>query len=295
MKNHASFRLQKTFKKSTFSRPMLYVLCIVFAIGFLFPIGWSLLNSFRSPEETSASPATFVPADLTLENYRNLTQNQFGQAHGIFHYFYNSLLVAFITVMGTIILSTLAGFGFSRFHFRGNNVMFTMILITLMIPFQSILTPLFVILRILNLTNSLLGLSLVYITFQLPFGVFMMRNTFATVPRELEEAALIDGCSTLSMLYHVMLKLVRPGIITVAIYAFLNSWNEFLAALIFMLQGDKFTLPIFLVSVTTGQYGNIDWGALQAGIIISISPCILLFLLLQRYYMQGLMGGAVKG
>ena len=295
MKNNSSFRRLRTFKKSKFSRPMLYILCVVFAIGFLFPIGWSLFNSFRPPSETSASPATFMPENLTLENYRKLTQLQFGQSGGISQYFYNSALVAFITVMGTIILSTLAGYGFSRFQFKGNNVMFTMILITLMIPFQSILTPLFVILRILNLTNSLLGLSLIYITFQLPFGVFMMRNTFATVPRELEEAALIDGCSTFSMLYHVMLKLVRPGIITVAIYAFLNSWNEFLAALIFMLQEDKFTLPIFLVSVTTGQYGNIDWGALQAGIIISISPCILLFLLLQRYYMQGLMGGAVKG
>ncbi|MCP4396568.1 MAG: carbohydrate ABC transporter permease [bacterium] len=295
MKNDSSDRPQGTLKKSRLSRPMLYALCVFFAIGFLFPISWSLLNSFRLPAETSASPATFLPSELTLENYRKLTQLQFGQSGGIFHYFYNSVLVAFITVAGTIILSTLAGFGFSRFNFRGKTVMFTMILITLMIPFQSILTPLFVILRILKLTNTLWGLSLVYITFQLPFGVFMMRNTFATVPRELEEAALIDGCSTFSMLYHVMLKLVRPGIITVAIYAFLNSWNEFLAALIFMLQEDKFTLPIFLASVTTGLYGNIDWGALQAGIIISISPCILLFLLLQRYYMQGLMGGAVKG
>lgn len=274
---------------------MLYALCIFFAIGFLFPIAWSLLNSFKPPTETSASPATFLPYQLTLENYRKLTQLQFGISGGIFQYLYNSAVVALITVAGTVILSTLAGFGFSRFHFRGKTVMFSMILVTLMIPFQSILTPLFVILRMLKLTNTLLGLSLVYITFQLPFGVFMMRNTFATVPRELEEAALIDGCTTFTMLYRVMLKLVRPGIITVAIYAFLNSWNEFLAALIFMLKEDKFTLPIFLTSVTTGQYGNIDWGALQAGIILSIAPCILLFLLLQRYYMQGLMGGAVKG
>lgn len=282
-------------QRSRFSHLILYVVCGFFAVGFLFPIGWSLLTSFKTPAETSASPATYWPSHFTLENYQKLSRMQFGIGGGMINYVYNSAVVAVMTVVGTVILSTLAGFGFSRFTFWGKDVMFTMILVTLMIPFQSILTPLFVILRILNLTNTLLGLALVYITFQLPFGVFMMRNTFATVPRELEEAALIDGCSTLTMLYRVMLKLVRPGIVTVAIYAFLNSWNEFLAALIFMLKEDKFTLPIFLTSVTTGQYGNIDWGALQAGIMVSIFPCVILFLLLQRYYMQGLMGGAVKG
>ena len=143
--------------------------------------------------------------------------------------------------------------------------------------------------------NTLFGLALVYITFQLPFGVFMMRNMFDTVPREIEEAALLDGCKTFTLLTRVMLVLVRPGIITVAIYAFLNSWNEFLAALIIMTQETKFTLPIMLTSVRSGYYGAIDWGALQAGITVTILPCIIIFLLLQRYYLQGLMGGAVKG
>ena len=200
-----------------------------------------------------------------------------------------------MTVIGTIVLSTLSGFGFSRFSFRGKNAMFIVILATLMIPFQSILTPLFLILGGLRLQNTLFGLSLVYITFQLPFGVFVMRNTFATIPRELEEAALLDGCTPLTMLYYVMLALVRPGIITVGIYAFLNAWNEFLAALIFMSKEDKFTLPILLTEVHSGLFGSLDWGALQAGITVTILPCFILFLLLQRYYMQGLTGGAVKG
>jgi multiple sugar transport system permease protein len=122
-----------------------------------------------------------------------------------------------------------------------------------------------------------------------------MRNTFDTVPRELEEAALLDGCTPFSLLYRVMLVLVRPGIITVAIYAFLNSWNEFLAALIFMSKQSNFTLPVLLVNLRNGQFGQVDWGVLQAGVTITIIPCIVLFLLLQRYYLQGLMGGAVKG
>ena len=150
------------------------------------------------------------------------------------------------------------------------------------------------ILGFLKLQNTLLGLALVYITFQLPFSLFLMRNSFEAIPRELEEAALLDGCTSFTMLYKVMLTLVRPGIVTVTIYTFINAWNEFLAALIFMTEQDKFTLPVLLSNVQSGLFG-LDWGALQAGVTVAILPCAILFLLLQRYYLQGLMSGAMKG
>jgi multiple sugar transport system permease protein len=270
---------------------VIYTTCIVLVALFLFPVLWSTLTSVKPAAEASAVPPTYLPSRISFENYEKL--NRYGA--GVFQYIFNSAAVALITVFGTIVLSTLAGFGFSRFQFPGKNVLFIMVLAALMIPFQSILTPLFLMLSAVKMQNTLIGLALVYITFQLPFGVFMMRNMFDTVPREIEEAALLDGCSTLSMLTRVMLVLVRPGIITVAVYAFLNSWNEFIAALIIMTQEAKFTLPIMLTSVRSGYYGAIDWGALQAGVTVTILPCVILFLLLQRYYMQGLMGGAVKG
>jgi multiple sugar transport system permease protein len=273
------------------SKSALYVICTVLALLFLFPIAWTFMSSVKPPAEASASPPTFLPSRVTLDNYFKL--NDYGA--GVQQYLFNSVGAAVMTVIGTIVLSTLAGFGFSRFSFRGKNVLFVMILATLMIPFQSILIPLFLILTNLKLHNTLFGLALVYITFQLPFGVFIMRNTFDTVPREIEEAALLDGCSSLTMLYRVMLTIVRPGIITVGIYAFLNAWNEFLAALIFMTRESMFTLPILLVTVRSGYYGAIDWGALQAGVTITIIPSVVIFLLLQRYYMRGLMGGALKG
>ena len=275
----------------SFSKVLIYLILVTLTIVFLFPIAWSFLTSLKPPIEASASPSTGLPSQIVFDNYVKL--NNYGA--GIGQYTFNSVTVAIITVIGSIVLSTLGGFGFSRFSFRGKNVLFIMILAALMIPFQSILTPLFLILGALKLQNTLLGLGLIYITFQLPFGIFVMRNTFDTIPRELEEAALLDGCSSFSLLYRVMLGLVRPGIITVGIYAFLNSWNEFLGALIFMTQEKMFTLPIMLVSVRNGQYGAIDWGALQAGVTLTIVPCIILFLLLQRYYMQGLTAGAVKG
>lgn len=272
------------------SKGMIYGVCITLAILFIAPIVWSALTSVKPPAEALAAPATGLPTRLSAENYLKLAQ----YGAGLGQYAFNSIVVAVLTVIGAITLSTLGGFGFSRFSFPGKNILFLTILATLMIPFQSILTPLFLILGALKLQNTLLGLALVYITFQLPFGIFVMRNTFDTVPRELEEAALLDGCTSLSLLYRVMLSLVRPGLITVGIYAFLNSWNEFLAALIFMSRESMFTLPVMLYSVRTGFYGSIDWGALQAGVTISIVPSILLFLALQRYYMRGLMGGAIK-
>ena len=280
---------QKPFER--IQRGVIYFVAITLALLFLFPMVWTALSSIKPPAEAIASPPTLLPSEVSFENYDKL--NNYGD--GVQQYVYNSVVTSILTVVGTIILSTLAGYGFSRFSFTGKNILFVMILMTLMIPFQSILIPLFLMLTEVDLHNSLLGLSLVYITFQLPFGVFIMRNTFDTVPREIEEAALLDGCSSLSMLYRVMLTIVRPGIITVGIYAFINAWNEFLAALIFMTREDMFTLPVLLVTVRSGYYGAIDWGAVQAGVTISIVPCVVLFLVLQRYYMSGLMGGALKG
>lgn len=272
------------------SRLLLYLAFLSLAVIFLFPITWSVITSVKPPAEAAAIPPTGLPSRITWDNYLKL--NEFGAGAG--RYLFNSISVSVMTVVGTIILSTLAGYGFSRFSFPAKGALFLMILATLMIPFQSILTPLFLILTRLKLQNTLPGLALVYITFQLPFGVFVMRNSFDTVPRELEEAALLDGCSSVSLLYRVMLPIVLPGIITAGIYAFLNAWNEFLAALIFMNQQSMFTFPILLNSVNTGLYGAVDWGALQAGVTISILPSILMFLVLQRYYIQGLTGGSVK-
>ena len=274
----------------TLSKSLIYAICVGLLILFLFPIAWSFITSIKPPSEAAAIPPTGLPSRITWENYQKL--NEFGVGAG--RYLFNSVSVSIMTVLGTIVLSTLAGYGFSRFDFPIKSLLFVMILATLMIPFQTILTPLFLILGKLGLQNTLPGLALVYITFQLPFGVFVMRNSFDTVPRELEEAALLDGCSSVSLLYRVMLPIVLPGIITAGIYAFLNAWNEFLAALIFMNQEKMFTFPILINSINNGLYGAVDWGALQAGVTISILPSMLLFLLLQRYYIQGLTGGSVK-
>jgi len=283
-------RIIRPHRRNPGPRIAYYVVCTALAIVFVFPVFWLVINSVKPPAEASAAPPTFLPTHLSWANYESLAN----VGDGIWQYVYNSASVAIETVVGTIVLSLLAGYGFSRFNFRGKNVIFVGILVTLMIPFQSIVVPLFLVLHEIRMTNSLIGLGLVYITFQLPFSIFLMRNSFDSVPRELEEAALIDGCTAVSVLYYVFLAIVRPGIITVGLFAFFNAWNEFFAALIFMTDSSKFTLPVMLTTVESGNYGTINWGALQASVTITMLPCVVLFLVLQRYYVSGLLVGAVK-
>lgn len=275
-------------EKATYSAYIL--VSLMFAIFFLMPIVWSLANSFKPAAEALSNPVALFSKAFSLENYRRLED----VGAGWYVYAGNSLLIALGTILLTILIAVPAGYGFSKFRFPGQSLIFVIVMATMMIPFQSILTPLFLILKFLGLQNNLFGLVLVYTTFQLPFSIFMMRNAFDAIPGALVEAARIDGASQWTLLRCILLPLALPGVATIAMFAFLNSWNEFLAALIFLSDQNKFTLPIMLVNVSSGIYGIIDWGALQAGITVTMIPCILLFLALQRYYVRGLTAGAVK-
>jgi multiple sugar transport system permease protein len=258
---------------------------------FLAPLVWSVLVSFKPSAEARQPPLPPWPVDgFSTQNYENLAK----YGAGIGNYAGNSLTVAAMTVLATVIISLLAGYGFSRFQFPFKNVLFILIISTVMIPFQSILTPLFLILTKLGLQNTLAGIICVYVTLQMPFSIFMMRNAFDSVPKEIEDAARVDGASVLVVLRRIMLPLVLPGVVTVAIFAFLASWNEFLAALILLTDQKKYTLPVLMAAVRSGQFGTIDWGAVQSGVTMMMAPCLVVFLLLQRYYIRGLTAGAVK-
>ncbi len=191
-------------------------------------------------------------------------------------------------------LAVPAGYGLARFDVPGKELLFLVLLLGLMIPYQALLTPLYLMFVPLKLANTYVGLAIVHTVLQLPFSVYLMRHSFEGVPRELEEAAVIDGCSSWQMLWRIFIPAVRAGIVTVVLFAFIMSWNEFIGALIFMSNETKFTVPIMLVSVRLGHFGTVDWGALQAGIIIAIIPCMLIYVLLQKYYVSGFLSGAVK-
>lgn len=255
------------------------VAVVVLVIFFVGPMLWVLWGSIRNNGAMSGA------------NYARLVT--YGEGLGT--YLANTGVVVLLTVVGSLVVSVFAGYAFARLTFPGSKALFVGILAILMVPHTSLLIPLYIWLDRLSLGNSLVGVSLVMVMYQMPFSVFMMRNAFEAVPAELEEAALMDGCSPFGALWRVVMPAVAPGTITVALFAFLASWNEFVTPLILLSDGDKYTLPLALVNLVQGDWGMIDFGALQAGIIISAAPCIALFFFLQRAFVSGFTQGAVKG
>lgn len=252
----------------------------ILAVLFVGPILWVLWGSLQQGS-----------GNFSLGNFTRLLE--YGE--GLWRYLGNTALVVVITVAGSLLVSVLAGYAFARMTFRGSGILFIGILAILMVPHISLLIPLYIWLDQIGLGNSLVGLSLVMIMYQMPFSVFMMRNAFETIPKEMEEAALIDGCSRFTALIRVLLPAAVPGVVTVGLFAFLAAWNEFVTALILLSDGSQYTLPLALVNLVQGDWGAIDFGALQAGVVVSAAPCVLLFFLLQRYFVSGFTNGAVKG
>ena len=258
---------------------------------FVVPLLWEVFRSFQPESAVSNPPSAASFTHLTFDNYKTLLSGQ----DAILRNVINSLIVSVLAAILTSVVSLFAGFGFALFRFRYSGLAFGIVLLAFMIPFQAVLTPLFLELHFLHLLNSLLGLALFYTTFNLPIGVFVMRNSFLQVPGEMVDAAQIDGASVLRTLFSVYRPLVMPGIATTALYAFLFPWTEFLGALSFLTNDSLFTLPVALSNVETGTYGSVNYGLLLAGAVIAMIPCVLVYVSLQRFYVRGLVSGALKG
>jgi multiple sugar transport system permease protein len=259
----------------------------IIAAVFLLPMIWTALSSVRGRQSNAAGD----PSGFGFDNFKRLWE----YGSGAPTYLLNTATVALITVAVTVVATTLGGYAMARFQFPFKNLLFVLTLAILMVPYTSLLIPLYVFLGWIRLQNSLIGLGLVLAMLQMPFGLFMMRNSFEAIPRELDEAATIDGSSSLGVLLRVLLPGVLPGVITVALFSFLASWNEFVAPLVFLTSGDKFTLPVALFNLQSGSNNVVDFGALQSGVVTAAIPCVLVFLLLQRYYIRGFSAGALKG
>jgi multiple sugar transport system permease protein len=293
----AAPRSARTSRSST-GRRETWTKRVLYAVGgggaflvFTVPLVWALLRSVQPNEVIVAAPdpATFLGP--TLENFRTLLSGPNSLVGAVA----NSLIVALGTAALTTVLATAAGYGFARFRFRSGPVLFALVVASMMVPFQAILTPLYLQMNLMRLTDSLVGLVLFCTTVNLPFGVLVMRNSFSSVPGELEDSAHIDGASTLRIITSVLRPLITPGAATVALYAFLAAWTEFLGALTFLTSRDLYTLPVALVNLQQGAYGEINFGFLAAGSVIAMIPCVVLYVALQRFYVAGLASGAVKG
>jgi len=273
------------------NRYLTSAICIVISMVMLLPIALSVLASVKSKREAAALPPLYIPSALSLDSYARLWSYQ----AGLPHYFFNSLATAGMTIVLALVLTIPAGYALGRFPIRGKEVLFVFLLMALIIPYQALLTPMFLMFAQLKLTNTILGLAIVHTTIQLPFSLYIMRNSFEAVPKELEEAAVIDGGGPWQVLVRVFLPALVPAIVTVALFAFITSWNELLGSLVMNSKESAFTLPVILATARTEtSLGGTDWGMLQSGVTISIVPCVVVYLLLQRYYVSGLLTGAVK-
>jgi len=255
------------------------------ALIFLAPLVWTAVASI------SPQAGTNQVDGWGLGNYETLARYQ----AGIWRYLANSAFVSLLTVALTLLISLLGGYAFARFRFPGKNILFLLTLSILMVPYATLLIPLYVLLNEVGLQNSLVGVALVLTMFQLPFSTFLMRISFEAVPRELDEAATVDGCSSFGALWRVLLPAVKPGLITVGLFSFLAAWNDFMAPLILINDSERMTLPLAVSNLRGQVQGVVDYGATEAGVVILALPCIVLFLLLQRHYVRGFMSGALKG
>jgi len=271
-------------KPNPLSKGLYYFLTSCIAITFLAPLVWAVISS------VSPAPGTSQTSGFGFGNYVAL----FGYGRGLPAYLLNSLIISVVAIVVTVLCAATGGYAFARFRFRGRNLLFILVLSVMMVPVAALLIPLIVWMQRIGLQNSLPGVGLVLTLFQLPFGVFMMRNSFAAIPRELEEAAQIDGCSQLGSFFKVMLPTVTPALITVGLFAYLAAWNDFMVSL-YLLSMENAPLPLALVNMRQQVMGVIDYGITTAGVVILTLPALVLFLALQKYYVKGFTSGAVKG
>ncbi|MEM8717714.1 MAG: carbohydrate ABC transporter permease [Cyanobacteria bacterium P01_G01_bin.39] len=264
-----------------------YLLLCAIALLMLFPLLWLLGTSFKSPtEDIFTFPPQILPSQPTFDNFVTVWNSYpFGL------YLYNSGLVALLAVGLNLLLCALAAYPLARLNFKGREFIFALVLATIMIPFQIVMIPLYIMAVNLGLRNTYLGIVLPNLTSA--FGIFLLRQALKTVPKELEEAARIDGCSELGIWWNIMIPAIRPALFTLAIFVFIGSWSDFLWPLIVLDDPNYYTLPLAVANLADSF--SLDWRLVAAGSIISIAPILLLFLLLQRYIVPTDVGSGVKG
>ena len=254
----------------------------------LYPVLWVVKLALSSSQVlgVSASP---IPEEFSLQHFATLLSE--GQSFG--RQFFNSVVVAGSTSLVAIGISCSAAYGFSRFRFPGREVGLGALLLTQIFPGIVMMIPLYILLDALGLLNSLLGLSIVYSTTAIPFCIWMLKGYFDSLPKDIEEAAMIDGASRWYIFVHLVLPLARPAIAVTALFSFMTAWNEFILAATLINEEALFTLPVALQRYV-GEY-HTDWGTFAAGAVVTSLPVMRLFYGLQKHLVGGLTGGAVKG
>ena len=263
----------------------IYGILVLAVIVSMLPFLYVISSSLKDSVALFSYPPEWIPTHPTLDNYRSLMTD-----YPFLRWTMNSLIVASSVTLIKIVIDSMAGYAFAKMSFPGKNALFLVVLMTLMVPFAATLIPLFIIVRDLKLTNTYLGLILPALAN--PIGIFMMRQFIESLPGELENAARLDGCSEWQIFTRVILPLMRPGLVVLGVFLFMNQWTSYLWPLVIGTKQEMFTLTVGVQSLRA--LFSVDWGVLSAGAVLSMLPLVLVFIFLQRYFIAGSIAGALK-
>ena len=274
--------------KRTILEKLLLVVSIVFLTSFsLIPVLWGLSTSLKTESAIYAIPPRWIPNPLTFSHYASILANG-----AMLQYFLNTSIISFLTMCGSLLIGILGAYGFSRFRFPGRNTLLWSILFTRLLPRVTIIIPLYIVLRNMHLLNTYAGLVLVYLLIVMPMAVWLLKGFFDNLPYEIEEAAVLDGCSSFGVLTRIVIPISMPAIATVAMYSFILAWNEFLFALI--MTNGKAIRPISVGLAFFIDEAGVHWGPLMAASMLMSVPAVVVFMALQTQLVHGLSEGAVK-
>ncbi|MGN6561303.1 MAG: carbohydrate ABC transporter permease [Thermomicrobiales bacterium] len=275
-------------QRSRWDSLVLYLIIAVYVVVVTFPFYYMVLTSLRTPHDVYQRTEMLTPRNLTGRNYGYVLQKT-----DFALWVRNSVVVAFGSTFLALVISVLAAYSLARLRYRGARTIAKSVLFMYLVPSSLLFIPLFLLMSALGLTNSLWGLIVAYLTFNVPFCTWLLLGYFRSLPAELEEAARIDGCSHLGVLWRIVLPVAGPGVITAFIFGFINSWNEFLYAAVLVQRSPLRTFPVGFYSFIIGDV--LLWGPMMADAVMVTVPTVILFMVVQRYVVQGLTAGSVKG
>ena len=262
---------------------------IALFVVLVFPVFWMISTAFKPDDEINGLTPTWLSTSPTLDHFRDAIDRPF-----FWDTVKNSLIIVGVSVVASIVLAFVAAVALAKYRFAGRKVFIVLMIGILMLPPAGLIIPIYVVLARYGLTNTLTGVILTYLTFTLPFAVWTLRGFILGIPKELEEAAMVDGSSRLGAFVRILLPLVAPGLVATSVFAFITAWNEYIFASVILTDQANHTTTVWL-SYFLGTSRNVDWGALMAASTLTAIPVIVFFLLVQRRIAFGLTSGAVRG